>query len=149
MRSLTPSSNYISQSGFTLIEIMIAIAIISILAAISIASYQVQVRKTQIVTIYQEINHFRLPYQILIAEGAGVTDFSPSGLNIPAQTKYCQFTVTAPNVNDSTPNAVTCAIQNIPYLQGQSLSLDYLRDGKWQCHASAGIKETYLPEACR
>ena len=140
---------HLSQSGFTLIELMIVIAVIGVLAALAIGGYQMEVRKAQLMTIYQEINHFRLPYQILMDDGAGVTNFSPSSLNMPVQTKYCQFTVTAPNVNDATPNAVTCAIQNIPYLQGQSLSLDYLRAGKWQCHASAGIKDAYLPEACR
>jgi len=70
---------------------MIVVAIVSILVAIATVSYQTQVRQTQVIIIYQEINYFRLPYQTLINEGAGVTDFSPSGLNMPAQTKYCQF----------------------------------------------------------
>lgn len=139
----------VSQYGFTLIELMIAVAIIGILAAIATVNYQVQVRKTHLMTIYQEINHFRLPYQILMDEGAGVTDFSPNGLNIPTQTKYCQFSVTAPNTTGSAPNAVQCQIQNLPYLQGQSLSLDRAADGSWQCRASSGVTEAYLPQACR
>ena len=76
-----------TQSGFTLVEIMVVIAIIGILASIATVSYQVQLRKTQVMTIYKEINHFRMPYQILINEGVGVTGFSPSGLNMPVQTK--------------------------------------------------------------
>ncbi|MGO3119173.1 MAG: pilin [Moraxellaceae bacterium] len=137
------------QSGYTLIELMITIAVVSILVAIGVVSYQVQLNKTQVMTLYQEINHFRLPYQILMDDGAGVTDFSTSGLNMSAQTKYCQFNVAAPVAGSTTPNAIVCAIQNLPYLQGQSLSLDYLRDGTWQCRASAGIKDAYLPRACQ
>lgn len=145
----TQNRHLLSQSGFTLIELMIVVAIIGILASIGVGSYQTQVKKTQLMSIYQDINHFRLPYQILMDEGAGVTDFSPSGLNIPAQTKYCQLTVTAPNANGAAPNAVTCTIQNLSYLQGQSLSLDRAANGSWQCRPSAGIPKSYLPQACQ
>lgn len=138
-----------TQSGFTLIDMMIVVAIIGILAAIATVSYQNQVRKSHIMTIYQEINHFRMPYQILIDEGAGVTEFSPNGLNMPAQTKYCQFTVTVPNANAATPNAVQCQIQNLSYLSNQTLSLDRAADGSWSCRASVGIATAYLPQACR
>lgn len=148
---MNPPQNclFSAQSGFTLIEIMIVIAIIGILAAIAGASYQTQIRQTQLATLYQEINHFRLPYQILMDEGAGVTDFSPSGLNIPSQTKYCQFTVTAPAKSGITANAVICTIKNLPYAQGETISLDRAVDGSWQCRASAGIPTAYLPQACR
>lgn len=138
-----------AQSGFTLIELMITVAIIGVLAVVAIKSYQTQVRQTQLITLYQEMNHFRLPYQTLMDEGAGVTDFSPSGLNIPEQTQYCQFSVTAPAKSGITANAVICSIQNLPYAQGETISLDRAADGAWQCRASAGIPIAYLPQACR
>lgn len=138
-----------TQHGFTLVEIMIVIAIIGILAAIATVSYQVQVRQTQMMTIYQDLNHFRLPYQTLLAGGAGVTAFSLDGLNMPAQTKYCQFTVNSPNLGSDTADAIVCNIQNLPYLQNQSLSLTFTVSGSWECKASSGISVSYLPQACR
>lgn len=138
-----------NQSGFTLIEILIAVAIIGILSVVALSSYQIQIRKTHFTTIYQEMNHFRMPYQILVNEGAGVTEFSPSGLNMPAQTEYCQFTVTAPAGSGVTTDAVTCTIQNLAYIQGETLSLDRAADGSWQCRASVGISKNYLMKHCQ
>ena len=138
-----------SQSGFTLIELMITIAVIGILASIAIGSYQYQTRKAHIATIYQEINQFRMPYQLLVGEANGVTNFSPNGLNMPEQTKYCQFSVMPPSVTDVTSNALLCQIQNLSYLENQSLSLDRAADGSWRCRASIDIPKNYLPQACQ
>lgn len=138
-----------SQGGYTLIELMIAVVIVGVLSAIGIESYQQQIRKTQVMTIYQTINQFRLPYQTLVNDGAGVRDFSPSGLNMPVQTKYCRFSVIAPNNVTATPNAITCQIQNLSYLSNQTISLDRAINGSWQCKPSAGIPKDYLPPDCQ
>ncbi|WP_201578461.1 prepilin-type N-terminal cleavage/methylation domain-containing protein [Psychrobacter okhotskensis] len=137
------------QSGFTLIELMIVIAIISILAAIATVSYQTQVKQSQLTSIYHELNQFRLPYQILIDQGAGVTDYSPTEMNLLTQTNYCQFNITAPDTGAKTEDAVTCQIQNLNYVQGEKLSLDRNADGTWQCRASLGISKAYLPQPCQ
>ena len=138
-----------TQGGFTLIELMIVTAVIGILASIATVGYQTQVRKTHMASVYQELNHFQLPYQVMIDEGAGVTGFSPNGLNISAQTEYCQFSVTSPNVNGITDDAVVCQIQNLAYIQGEKLSLDRAADGSWHCRASSGISRNYLPIDCQ
>ena len=145
----TTLNNPISQFGFTLIEIIIVVAIISILATIATASYQTQIRQTQLIIIYQDLNHFRQPYQILVNDGDGVINFSPNGLNMPTNTKYCQFSVTPPNTNMATPNAIRCQIQNLSYLPNQTISLDRSTGGNWTCRASAGISKSYLPQDCQ
>ncbi|MEK6218211.1 MAG: pilin [Psychrobacter sp.] len=147
---LLPSSSLsTNEGGFTLIEMMIVIAMIGILAAIATTGYQISVRQTQLTSTYQEVSHFKLPYQILMSEREAPANFSPLGLDMPAQTKYCQFSVTAPNINATTPDAVVCHIQNLNYLSNQSLSLDRSADGAWQCTPSAGITKAYLPQTCQ
>ncbi|WP_298808661.1 pilin [uncultured Psychrobacter sp.] len=138
-----------NQSGFTLIEMMIVIAIIGILASIATVSYQNYIRKTQVMIIYQEVNSFRMPYQMLVNEGAGVRSFDPGGLNMPLETENCKLSVTAPNINANTSNAVLCQIQNLSYLSNQTISLDRSASGSWTCKASLSISRSYLPVDCQ
>ena len=80
---------------------------------------------------------------------SAVTVFSLDNLSMPTQTKYCQFSVNAPDNNGQATNALHCRVQNLNYLTSQYISLDRSVDGKWQCRASAGIPRAYLPQACR
>jgi len=137
------------QLGFTLVEMIIVIAVAGVLSSIATISYQNYIRKTQIAMVYQEVNRFRMPYQTLLNEGAGVRSFSPDGLSMPSTSKYCELSTKAPNINGTTLNAVTCKIQGLSYLQNQTLNLDRASDGSWQCHSSAGIPSAYLPQACQ
>lgn len=134
----------ITQKGFTLIELIIVITIICILAAIATVSYQVQVRKAHVITIYQNLYNYRLPYQLMIDDNTAVTEFGSNGLGLPEQTKYCQFTVIPPNSSGVTDNAIVCTIRNLTYFQGESLSLDRASDGSWQCTASAGDRKSVV-----
>ena len=138
-----------SQSGFTLIEMMIVVAIIGILAAIGLVGYQGQVKKAQLATIYQSLNSFRLPYQVLMDDGAGVTDFTLNGMNLAAESAFCRFSVKAPNVGGNTVNAIRCDIKNISYLKGEYLRLDRKKDGSWSCQHSSGITKRHLPIDCQ
>ena len=56
--------------GFTLIELMIVIAIIGVLAAISIPLYQNYVAKTQITTAVSELNGAKPQYELIVNSGS-------------------------------------------------------------------------------
>ena len=118
------------------------------MSSIAVVSYQTYIRKAHLITIYQEINQFRISYQVLMESNSSVTVFSLDNLSIPIQTKYCQFSVNAPDNNGQATDALQCQVQNLNYLTNQYISLDRSVNGKWQCRASAGIPRIYLPQAC-
>ena len=66
------------QKGFTLIELMIVVAIIGILAAVAIPQYQNYVSKSQVTRVMQETGSLKTVIETCLLEGrlAGIGDGS-------------------------------------------------------------------------
>jgi prepilin-type N-terminal cleavage/methylation domain-containing protein len=75
-------ANFKIQKGFTLIELMIAIAIISILASIAIPQYQAYTRNARATAAMAEIR----PYQTAVAicaQAREIADCTPGNGGVP------------------------------------------------------------------
>lgn len=62
-------TTYRTQSGFTLIELMIVVAIMGILAAIAIPQYQIYIAKTQATRVVNELGQLRLTVEECLQTG--------------------------------------------------------------------------------
>lgn len=135
------------QQGFTLIELMIVVAIIGILAAVALPAYQDYTTRAKV----SEVVIMASPAKLAVAEsssslgGLSLVTASNSGYAFPGATKY----VSAVAITDAT-GVVT--VTSIVPGAGGSITLTPADVGsgqlRWSC-ASPDIAAKYLPSECR
>lgn len=105
------------QKGFTLIELMIVVAIIGILAAIAIPAYQNYVAKSQVSVGLADISGGKTNTELKLSEGLAADITQPSGVGIPEKTAACKE-ITA-SVKKNGEAEIKCELQGSSRISGK------------------------------
>jgi type IV pilus assembly protein PilA len=135
-----------SSAGFTLIELMIVVAIIAVIAAIAIPLYQTYVIRSQMTAALAEIDPGRTAYEILINDG--ITDGSVfanvDNLSLASQTSRCSAITAQTPVSGA--GSINCKLQGHAAIQDKYLQLNRSTSGQWTCVSD--VAPEYLPATC-
>lgn len=121
-----PHINKKAEGGFTLIELMIVVAIIGILAAVAIPAYQNYVAKSKFAAALAEVTAYKTAYDVKVNEGTASPTVADIGMPTTA-TKNCTLGV-------AEAGGLTCAIVGGPtVVSTATITLSRTAAGEWAC----------------
>ena len=144
-----------AQKGFTLIELMIVIAIIGILAAIAIPQYQNYIAKSQVSRAMGELGAIKTAYETCLNDGktaAGSCNLGWTDSNLLSQTTPGVKTDGTNNADLSSTGTIVGTFSNTGGKNAAAAlntkTVTWTRDtnGSWTCRTTADAK--FAPSGC-
>jgi len=141
-----------SQKGFTLIELMIVVAIIGILAVLAIPFYQSYVGKTQVNRVVSELGTYRTAYETNLSNKAPINNTTLRYVPSSITTGSTGVEIATANADGSGHLQVTMGGNAQGGLAGVILRFERTAAGKWTCildkSAATVWMASYAPKGC-
>jgi type IV pilus assembly protein PilA len=132
-------SNIRKTQGFTLIELMIVVAIIAILAAIAIPAFQNYTARSQAAAGLSDVRSGLTAFEELINRGVTV---NRDKIGLQGTTTRCAITVTA-----GADGSIECELSGNPRVDGKTVTLTRdSAEGTWNC--TTNVDADFAPDGC-
>lgn len=138
------------SEGFTLIELMIVIAIIGIIASVAMPAYQDYLARAQVSEAVTLLSGAKNPISEYIYDKGALPDAVAFADLVPVRAgKYVENIVLTGSVSNLILTATMKAANISAQLQGKTITLSSSDSGKsWNC-AAGTVNPKFLPSACR
>jgi len=130
------------QKGFTLIELMIVVAIIAILAAIALPAYQDYIARSQVAAGLSDIRGGVTAFEEKINRGS-TTFTTTDSIGLRGSTARCSTIAVA----GSATGTIKCTLTGNPKVLAKVVTLTRTTSGAYNC-TIPGLDAKYLPTGC-
>jgi len=131
--------------GFTLIELMVVVAIISVLAAIAIPNYRNYTARARVTAMLAELSGGKVGVESLLMEGHLGPVITPAEVGLNSPTELCPTLTLTTYIQPGRRRVkMYCGGQG-----GGAVELWYSSTGGWTFNAISSVRpDTWAPEGC-